>query len=110
MSHLQPLVNGEIVRIKSGGIVAVGPVMSWYGEFVLDQDGRIIGEEVAGIEMWDILPGRERVEYRYWKSIDRKPHEVEKWIPEWPGRWEQIYPHTLEGMTSEQRRIKSEGV
>lgn len=102
-----PLKVGDIVRITSHGIVAVGPVISWYGEFVYDSHNKIIGQEVAGIEMRDIVPGRERVEYRYWKSIDRKPHKVEKWVPDWPGTWVQLYPHTLEGKTSEQQRTTS---
>lgn len=98
------LIVGDIVRITSQGIVAVGPVRSSYCETVYEDEFKRIGEEVAGIEMYDIMRHPDRVSYRYWKALDRGKHKVEVWESEHPGKWVTIYPRTIGGWTYEERR------
>lgn len=109
MTHELPIKVGNIVRIKCHGIVAVGPVRSCYGEWVYGDDGEfleiIIGQEVAGIEMDDITRNPDRSNYRYWKSMDGGT--VEMWESEHPGKWVSIYPRTIGGYTSDERRKES---
>ena len=99
---------GLFVRITTAGIVSVGPVHSCYYADVYEDEEELIttiGEEVAGIEMYDVLRGREdRVTYRFWKALDRGPHKVEVWIHDHPGKWIQVYPRSFGGITYEERR------
>jgi hypothetical protein len=110
---------GSIVRISSIHIGAwVGPVISSYATTVYEGDfdkgeHKPIGEEPAGIEMYDIRRAQQitkvgrtedKISYYYWKEGDPLgPFTVEVYDHNWPGTWNQVYPRTIGGWTFDER-------
>lgn len=113
------IIMGSIVRISSIHANWVGPVFSRYAETVYEGDfdkgeHKPIGEEIAGLEMYDIRRSKlvskngrtkDKVDSHYWKAGDPLgPWTVEIYDHNYPGTWIQIYPRTIGGWTHEERR------
>ncbi len=108
MDMSEQIEKGSIVRIRSGGVLAAGPVVSCYYHTIYtdysasdyEHDNTLIGFKhvgrfIAAIEMYDIMRGSEHddVAVRNWKVSDHGPHKVEVWEHENPGHWVKVQTH-----------------